>query len=241
MVFTSWRGTVGVVKPTHRPGSLEEFIRLMPEGVGVVPVYLNFKRGTEEEFGAALNAVHGKVAELAEEGVDLIHPEGAPPFMIQGYDGEAKITQEWEKEFNIPIVTAAQTQVEALRALGIKKFVGVTYFVGSINDMFTRYFQSAGFEVLGMEGMKVDFADVGRLASTEIYGHTHRAFRKHPDADGIYMLGTGWRCLDVIHLLEEDLQVPVIHPVPARVWSVQKRLHLRQKVKGFGKLLEEMP
>ena len=50
MVFTSWRGVVGVVKPTHRPGSLEEFIRLMPEGVGVVPVYLDFKRGTEDEF-----------------------------------------------------------------------------------------------------------------------------------------------------------------------------------------------
>ena len=32
MAFMSWRGVVGVVKPTHRPGSLEEFIRLLPEG-----------------------------------------------------------------------------------------------------------------------------------------------------------------------------------------------------------------
>ena len=187
---------------------------------------MDFKRGTEDEFGAALNAVHEKVAELAKEGVDLIHPEGAPPFMMQGFKGEAKITKSGKHEFKIPIVTAAQTQVEALRALGVKKFVGVTYFVGSINDMFTRYFQEAGFEVLAMEGMKVDFADVGRLASTEIYGHTRQAFLKHPEADGIYMLGTGWRCLDIIRLLEEDLQVPVVHAVPARVWSVQKRLHI---------------
>src|SRR5690348_3808607 len=84
MVFASWRGVVGCVKPTHRPGSLEEFIRLLPEGIGVVPVYLDFRRGTEDEFRAALNAVHEKVAELAKEGVDLIHPEGAPPFMVQG-------------------------------------------------------------------------------------------------------------------------------------------------------------
>lgn len=241
MVFTSWRGVVGVVKPTHRPGSLEEFIRLLPEGIGVVPVYLNFTRGTEEEFRAALNAVHGKVEELAKEGVDLIHPEGAPPFMAQGFKGEEKIVKEWEAEFKIPMVTAGQTQVEALRALGVKKFVGVTYFVGGINDMFTRYFQEAGFEVLAMEGMKVDFADVGRLASTEIYAHTRKAFLRHPEADGIYMLGTGWRCLDIIHLLEEDLQVPVVHAVPARVWAVQKRLHVRQPVKGFGRLLEDMP
>ena len=163
MVFASWRGVVGVVKPTHRPGSLEEFIRLLPEGIGVVPVYLNFQRGTEDEFRAALNAVHEKVGELAKEGVDLIHPEGAPPFMVHGFKGEEKIVKEWEAEFKIPIVTAAQTQVEALRALGVKKFVGVTYFTGSINDMFTRYFQEAGFDVLGMEGMEVAFADVGRL------------------------------------------------------------------------------
>jgi len=241
MVFASWRGVVGVVKPTHRPGSLEEFIRLLPEGIGVVPVYLNFKRGTEDEFRAALNAVEQKVAELAEEGVDLIHPEGAPPFMIQGYKGEEKITKDWETKYKIPMVTAAQTQVEALRALHIKKFVGVTYLAGSLNETATRYFQEAGFDVLGMEPMSVAFEDVGRLSSHEIYAHTRKTFLENPRAEGIYMLGTGWRCLDIIHMLEEDLQVPVIHPVPARVWAIQKRLHVRQRLQGFGTLLEEMP
>ena len=161
MVFASWRGVVGVVKPTHRPGSLEEFIRLLPEGIGVVPVYLNFKRGSEDEFRAALNAVEEKVAELAKEGVDLIHPEGAPPFMVHGYQGEEKIIREWEAKYKTPMVTAAQTQVEALRALNVKKFIGVTYFVGSVNDITTRYFQDAGFDVLGMEGMSVAFEDQG--------------------------------------------------------------------------------
>ena len=241
MVFTSWRGTVGVVKPTHRPGSLEEFIRLLPEGIGVVPVYLNFKRGTEDEFRGALNAVEEKVAELAKEGVDLIHPEGAPPFMVHGFDGEQKIINEWAAKYKTPMVTAAQTQVEALHALNINKFVGVTYFVGSVNDITSRYFQEAGFDVLGIEGMSVAFEDVGRLASQEIYAHTRRAFLRNTHAKGIYMLGTGWRCLDIIQMLEEDLQVPVIHPVPARVWAVQKRLHVRQRVKGFGRLLEDMP
>ena len=241
MVFTSWRGTVGVVKPTHRPGSLEEFIRLLPEGIGVVPVYLNFKRGTEDEFRGALNAVEEKVAELAKEGVDLIHPEGAPPFMVHGFEGEQKIINEWAAKYETPMVTAAQTQVEALHALNIKKFVGVTYFVGSVNDITSRYFQEAGFDVLGIEGMSVAFEDVGRLASQEIYAHTRPAFLRNSHAKGIYMLGTGWRCLDIIQMLEEDLQVPVIHPVPARVWAVQKRLHVRHRVKGFGRLLEDMP
>lgn len=241
MVFTSWRGVVGVVKPTHRPGSLEEFIRLLPEGIGVLPVYLNFKRGTVDEFRAALNAVEDKVAELANEGVDLIHPEGAPPFMVHGYKGEEKIIEDWQRKYKVPIVTAAQTQVDALRALNVRKILGVTYFVGSVNDITTSYFCDAGFDVLAIEGMSVAFEDVGRLASQEIYAHTRQAFLKHPDAEAIYMLGTGWRCLDIIRLLEGDLQIPVIHPVPARVWAVQKRLHVRQPVQGFGRLLLEMP
>jgi maleate isomerase len=241
VVFTSWRGVVGVVKPTHRPGSLEEFIRLLPEGIGVVPVYLNFQRGTEDEFRGALNVVEEKVAELAKENVDLIHPEGAPPFMVHGFKGEQKIIDEWAAKYKTPMVTAAQTQVEALHSLNIKKFLGVTYFIGSVNGITTRYFQEAGFDVLGMEGMSVAFEDVGRLASQEIYAHARRAFLKNSQAEAIYMLGTGWRCLDIIQMLEEDLQVPVIHPVPARVWAVQKRLHVRQRVKGFGRLLEEMP
>ena len=92
-----------------------------------------------------------------------------------------------------------------------------------------------------MEGIPVAFEDVGKLSGEEVYAHTRKAFLRNPGADAIYMLGSGWRTLDIIHLLEEDLQVPVVHPVPARVWAVQKRLHVRQPAKGYGRLLEEMP
>jgi len=240
MSYTSWRGVVGVIKPTMRPGSLEEFIRLLPEGIGVIPLFVGFRKGTEDEFREALDAYAAKVSELAEYKVDLVHPEGAPPFMVHGYKGEAEIIARWEKKYGIPVVTASMTQVEALHALKAKKFVGVTYFTGKINEMFSRYFQGAGFEVMAMEGIPVAFEDVGRLSSQEVYAHTKKAFLRHPGADAIYMLGSGWRTLDIIRLLEQDLQVPVVHPVPARVWAIQKRLHVRQPVKGHGRLLEEM-
>ncbi len=241
MSYTSWRGIVGLIKPTMRPGSLEEFIRLLPDGIGVIPLFLKIQRGTEEEFLQVLSAFEDKVNELAELKVDLIHPEGAPPFMVHGYKGEEKIVSEWERKYKIPIVTAAMTQVEALRVLKAKRIVGVTYFSGEINQIFSRYFVDAGFDVMAMEGISVAFEDVGRLSSQEVYAHTRKAFLRHPGADAIYMLGSGWRTLDIIHLLEEDLQVPVVHAVPARVWAIQKRLHVRQPVRGYGRLLEDMP
>jgi len=145
MSYRSWRGVVGVIKPTHRPGSLEEFIRLLPEGIGVIPLFLGIKAGTEEEFLAVLDAMKEKIAELAKLKVDLIHPEGAPPFMLRGYKGEGEIVRGLEAEHGIPIITAPMTQVEALRALGIKKMVGVTYFQGEINKKYAAYFTEAGF------------------------------------------------------------------------------------------------
>ena len=39
MASGTWRGIVGVIKPTYSSGSLVEFIRLLPEGVGCIPMY----------------------------------------------------------------------------------------------------------------------------------------------------------------------------------------------------------
>ena len=35
MAFSSWRGIIGIIKPTMRPGGLEDMIRILPEGIGV--------------------------------------------------------------------------------------------------------------------------------------------------------------------------------------------------------------
>ena len=241
MSFASWRGTVGVVKPTYRPGSLEEFIRLLPDGISCIPLFLGVHEGTVDEFKSVLDAIEEKVAELARIGVDLIHPEGAPPFMVHGYAKEQELLSEWQRRYELPIMTAGTTQVDAMRALGVQRMVGVTYFVGELNDMFSRYFTEAGFDVLAMEGIDVPFDQVGQLSAQTVYAHAKAAFLKHPDADGLYMLGSGWRILDIIETLEQDLEVPVLHAVAARVWAVQRHFHVRQPVQGYGKLLAELP
>ena len=144
----------------------------------------------------------------------------------------------------MPILTGGRTHIDAMRALGMKRIVGVTYFRGSngeVNDVVTSYFSDAGFDVLAMEGMEVPFDEVGHISEGQFYAHAKKAFLSHKDADGIYIFGSGWRVLGAVETLEQDLGVPVVHPVPARVWAVQERLHVRQPRSGYGRLLEEMP
>ena len=241
MAFTSWRGTVGMVHPTLRPGSTEEFIRLAPEGIGVIPMFLNISRGTRDEFETVLTAYEAQIKICADAGCDIIHPSGAPPFMVQGLKREAQIVHEWEEKFGVPIFTSGQNHITALRALGAKTIVGATYFPGDINATFARYFEDAGISVRSMEGIDVPFDRAQELSGEQVYGHIKKNFLKAGGADAIYMLGSGWRVLNIVHMLEQDLQVPVIHPVPARVWEVQKRLHINEPKKGFGRLLETMP
>jgi maleate isomerase len=147
----------------------------------------------------------------------------------------------WEKRYQTTIFTSGTTTLDALRALEVKRFVGTTYFRGDINKIYAKYFVDAGFEILDMAGMDVDFDKVQELSSLQIYRFVKGVFLSNNKAQAIYMLGPGWRTLDIIEKLEQDLGVPVIHAVPAQCWDIQRHLHVRQPVNGFGRLIAEMP
>ena len=85
------RGIVGLVKPTYRPGSMESFIKLMPEGVGFIPAHAGIRAGNEKELQEALSVAERKVARLAELGVDVVMIMGAPPTMVRGHGADREI------------------------------------------------------------------------------------------------------------------------------------------------------
>ena len=240
MAYTMWRGVVGLVKPTRRPGSLETLIRLLPEGIGVVPLLLNVRHGSHEEFSSAIPYYEKYVAELAEQGMDLIHPGGTPPFMLLGYAGERKLIESWEKRYNTPIFTAGQNHVAALRSMGVRKFIGASYSAVQ-NQIVIDYMTEAGFDVVSMEPIDVPFEQAGQISPESCYAHIKRLFLAHKGADGIYIQGGAWRTESIVATLEQDLQVPVIHANIAQAWEIQKRLHVHEPRSGFGRLLQELP
>ena len=236
-----WRGTVGVVKPTFRPGSLETFIRLMPDGVCVVPRYVGIRTGTAAEFDEAIAVAETRVAELAEFGVDLVVIQGVPPIMLRGYRFDGELTERLTRQYSVPVLTAATAQVEAFRALGVRTLVGLSYIQGEMNTKFASFFEQAGFTVTAMREIAgVDFADAGQIPAEEIYRQAKKAFVEC-GGECIYLLGAGWDCLPVIETLEEDLGVPVVTNLNADVWATQKRLKIHEPIEGHGRLLETLP
>ncbi len=234
-------GTVGIVRPTARSGGFEDLLRILPVGIGVTHTCLTVQRGTLDEFKTVIKQYGDKVAELAQAKVDVINPSGAPPFMVLGYDGERKLIQDWQAKFGIPIFTSGSSHVDALRALRARRFVGTSYFRGDINKIYAKYFADAGFDVLDMVGMDVDFEKVPELTSQQVYDFVKGAFLANRGAEAIYMLGPAWRASDTIETLERDFGVPVVHALPAQVWDIQRHLKVRIPVTGFGLLAAEMP
>jgi maleate isomerase len=215
--------------------------RLLPDGMSVLGLHCDIRKGTAAEFKTVMAEYEHHVAHLAEQGCEVITPSGAPPFMVQGLKGETKLIDRWEKKYKVPIFTSGQNHIHALKALRVKSFVGATYFPGKINDVFARYFEDAGFRVKAMDGMDVAFDKAQELSPYEIYAHIKKSFLNSKGADAIYMLGGGWRTLDLVELLEQDLQVPVIHPTVTRVWEFQKRLTVNSPKSGFGTLFATLP
>jgi len=84
--------------------------------------------------------------------------------------------------------------------------------------------------------------DVGRLSAHTVYSLIKQVFFANSrNVQGIYLQGSKLRVLDVVDMLERDLGVPVVHPVGARAWEIQRRLTVRQPRTGYGRLLAEMP
>jgi maleate cis-trans isomerase len=238
---SAWRGFVGCVKPNAQGSSLVDMIRLLPDGIGVAAVYLNFMERSREEFQQSYASYEKNVAYLAEQHCDTISIEGAPPFMILGPDGEAKLIDGWRQKYKTDMFTSAQNQVNVLKAMKLKKIMGVTPFGTDLNKTYTKYFEDNGIGVATMEDMRAALGSGPNPSAELMYSVIKKKFLAHAGADSIYILGSGWDTLGIVAPLEEDLGVPVVQPVAARVWEIQRRLHVRHPAKGHGVLLETLP
>jgi maleate cis-trans isomerase len=239
----NWRGTIGIVNPTRGTGSIEELTRLLPEGIGLIVSYNNIRRGTMDEFRSAIGAYAEQVRAFGEapDKVDAIHPAGTPPFMLLGFAQEQALVETWQLETNIPVFTSGMNQVRAMKALGIKRFIGIGYDFDD-TAIVARYFTDAGLVPQAMLKLPGAWQDVGQLSPHEVYRLIKQVFlANRKEAQGIYLQGSKLRVLSIVDTLERDLGVPVVHPVAARAWEIQRRLTVRQPRAGYGCLLADMP
>ncbi len=231
-----------MAKPTaHGAKSYSDLVAMLPDHVRTVVRYALIKHGTMEEFATAIPGYAVMVAELAAEGADLIHAEGTPPFLILGYDEERRTIDAWEKSTGVPIFTSAMCQVNALRALGVRKLLDAGYDPTTGPEA-ERYFRAAGFDVLAVEKVPVDWSATVDLTEDEVFDMLAAVVRRHPGAEGLCLQGSKhWYLSAAIQRIEDELGIAVVHPIAARYWELMARLGLQGPRPGVGRLLRDMP
>ena len=236
----SRRRILGRVTPTRTSRAVEELRLMIPADIEVDDIRHTIAHGTIEEFKAAIGIYEKFVAQLAERKVDVIQPAGTPPFMLLGYRGEQEVVKRWEDAYGVPIFTSGQNQIRALKALGIRKMVGIGYDFED-TSIVERYFKDAGFDVLLLAKLPGPWENVQDIAPETIYEEIKKLYKTVNGAQGVYIQGAKIQMIDLVQKLEEDLQVPVVHPAVANAWEVMLRLDLRTPKNGFGRLLSEFP
>lgn len=231
---------LGIVKPSNRPGRGEDLEPILPPGIRIIANHLDIYQGAPEELQRAVDGYDGKVEELATQGASLIHPAGAPPLLL-GYAGEQCRIARWEAASGVPVFTNGSSQVNALRALGAVRILGLSYFAPALNAQFARYYREAGFEVLGMVGLEVPFQEVIRVPQADIDVFVRGQFQRHATADAVLMIGPAWRTMDLVEGWERALGVPFVHHVQAQSWEMQRRLGIYHPLQGWGRLVAELP
>ena len=235
-----WRGRIGLLVPSGNNTNEPDFYRLAPKGVGIHTSRVYWGEKLESSIDVlteALKHLEAAVATLAHARVGVMVYGCTSGSFFEGVGHDEAIIRRIEELSGVQGVTTTTACLEAMQALGIRRLAVATPYPPEVNDRLKAFFEGSGFEITGLETFNQpsvhDHADNSPEAIYQLARKAHTG-----EGEGIFIACTQMRALDVAAQLEEDLGVPVVTANQAAFWAALRRLGLRDKVVGFGRLLE---
>ncbi len=236
-----WKAKIGVLIPSVDTGYCSyEFRVLCPEGVVTLETRLAMGALTLENLQKMRgDALYGAKL-LAAAGPDVITYEATAAGFVLGVDGDAALIREIEEATGIRATTGAASVAASLEALGIKKVSVYAATTEEVTQYAVRYLSDKGFDVRRHESVSFGHASEGfRMSPWELYGEVVKFYRRCPDVEAIFIAGGCFRTLEMLATLEKDLELPVVTTVPANMWHCLQLAGVKDRVYGFGQLLEK--
>jgi len=238
-----WRARIGITSGGRGDTFMYEFYKIVPEGVVVVygGPSGTILQLTQEYIDKAIARIEAGVEDLVRVGVDYIFSLGHPLYTSQGVGSDTRAIQMFEKRYGIPFNTGITAEVDALREMKIEKVAVVTPHEQGINDMLSRFLTQSGFEVALIKGMGIrENRMIAAQPDYEAYRLAKSIYIECPDVDGIYIQCPRLPTIFQIERIERETGVPVITSTPAYIWAAFKRLKIKERITGFGRLLETL-
>ena len=234
-----YRARVGYTTPIPMVETFPyEFYRMVPEGVtlqvATIPRSVPDPNDLEQTFMFS----EAVAREMAEGGVNVIVVGGASPGARFGADRLEESNRAIEKEFGIPVTTALEAQIHALRQVGAKKLGIVSPFAASPTSDFDRWVK-LGFEVVGVGGYGCRQVDFGRVPLDAPAQVGRQVAKDYPEVDTLFYPAAHWPAASNIETLEKELGKNVITSCQAIVWEALRRSKIDDRIQGYGRLLRD--
>ena len=156
--------------------------------------------------------------------------------LVKGVGQDAALAQRIGKVVGRPVVVTSRAVVEALTEVGAHRIAVATPYVDEVNKKETEFLEKSGFEVVNLRAFNLKSnLEIGRLTANDAAILARSA--NSTFADALFISCTNLATFEVLPLLEQEMQKPVISSNSATLWAALKALNCDLKPR-LGRLFE---
>lgn len=227
------RGVIATVIPVQNSNMQPEYEALRPAGISNQTYRFFLEGAGDTPLAAALRVI----PDTLKCWPDMIVVGNSVEMRSVSESGHLAYRSALQKAAGkVPVVTAAEACVVALRTLNARRIALLSPMSREHSDSAAAYYQAHGFEVLGARWFDVakseDIINVPRervqQAFEEIAGLK---------ADALLHVGGALPVVDMLEHLESRFGIPVVAVNAATYWYALRRLGVTDPIPGFGALL----
>lgn len=237
--MTGYRARIGFLVPPGNPTVEPEMTELTPPGVSV-----HFHRlsangpagthtGQEERNRSQIASLDEATRLLAMVSPRVIVMAHTATSYTLGRDAEADLVARLQATYATPFVTAFGCVLEALASLNVRRIAYATPYAADLTEQGRAHLELHGFDVVGvarLEGVRSIYEETNARA----YAVGRQADR--PEAEAVFLSGTGMPTLGMLQALEDDLGKPVVSAASAMMWHALRVAGVRSPRPGYGRL-----
>ena len=219
---------MAMAPPRELPGVSLHFHRMVARGA---PGSLDGQAERNRQMVGSLDESMEMLALVKPDVVVIAHT--ATSYDL-GREAEDALLDRLAKQSGTRVTTAFASVAAALERLGVKRVALGAPYSAETTAQGRAHLEAHGFTVVSHDNLR----HAGNIYDTT----AEQAYRlaravDAPDAQAVFLSGTGMPTVSVLEMLEADLQKPVISSNSAMMWLALRACGVNQPVSGFGRLL----